>query len=179
MPTPIPSTPALPPTARTFRLGAPIPHHASLSGASCSPLPRCRPCWRSWQRRPGCPGCAFMALWDRPAAIIALVGIAALAALIRRHRAWPLVPRYRSSRCWAWPGWCGLCSRCWRWRWLRGCEAEALLTIQVLAGLLLPREIFEGQLFDTSIHRIGYSRNTLVGLARLTDHALHHAFSIS
>ena len=42
-------------------------------------------------------------------------------------------------------------------------------TIQVLAGLLLPREIFEGQLFDTSIHRIEYSRNALVGLARLTN----------
>ena len=37
-------------------------------------------------------------------------------------RAWLLVPRYRSSRCWGRLGWYGLSSRCWLWRSWRGCD---------------------------------------------------------
>ena len=37
-------------------------------------------------------------------------------------RAWLLVPRYRSSRCWGWLGWYGLSSRCWLWRLWHGCD---------------------------------------------------------
>ena len=44
-------------------------------------------------------------------AVIALTGIAALPPLCDGTRAWPLVPRCRSSR------W-------WRWQWLRGCETR-------------------------------------------------------
>ena len=103
MPTPIPFADDGGTPAWRARHALP-PHHAFLSGVSCSPLPRCRPCWRSWQRRPGWPGCASRALWA-PGAVIALAGIAALAAIIRRHTGMaPLGPRFIARRAGGWLG---------------------------------------------------------------------------
>ena len=64
MPTPIPSaddggTTRLP--CQSSHMAHLLPDHASRPGASCSPLPHCRPCWCSWQRPPGWPECASRA----------------------------------------------------------------------------------------------------------------------
>ena len=62
----------------------------------------------------------FRGVMGPPGAVIALAGIAALAALIRGTRAWKSAWRRASSLWWGWLRWCGLSSRCSRWRWLRG-----------------------------------------------------------
>ena len=74
---------------------------------------------RSWQRRPGWPGCAFGASWDHRALSSRWPALRLWHPSYDGTRAWKSAWRCALLLWWGWLRWCGLSSHCLRWRWWR------------------------------------------------------------